>query len=97
MQWHNETFELPENAVRLAENKVCLNQMYPIGSYVLAFQVHPKIEMQILNLFIQHVAQQPKTQHLDRQLLDNLKHSQAQQFSVGNWRLNRAIDYLLKA
>ena len=71
--------------------------MYPIGNYVLAFQFHPEIEMEVLNLFIRHVAQQLKTQDLDRQLLDNLKHSQAQQFSVGNWRLNRAIDYLLKA
>ena len=71
--------------------------MYPIGNYVFAFQFHSEIEMQILNLFIRHAEQQLKTQDLDRQLLDNLKHSQAQQFSIGNWRLNRAIDYLLKA
>ena len=97
LQWHSETFELPKSAIRLAENKACPNQMYQIGKHVLGFQFHPEIEMEVLALFIQHAEQQAKTQDLDLQLLDQLKHSQVQQFSVGNRLLNRAIDYLLKA
>lgn len=38
--WHNETFELPEGAVRLAHSKGCRNQAFRYGERVLALQFH---------------------------------------------------------
>jgi GMP synthase-like glutamine amidotransferase len=39
-QWHDDTFSLPENAVRLAGNDVAQNQAFRIGRAVYGFQFH---------------------------------------------------------
>ncbi len=44
MQWHEDTFELPDEATRLAENDDCLNQAYRIGRSTYAVQFHPEVD-----------------------------------------------------
>ncbi|RUW31317.1 MULTISPECIES: type 1 glutamine amidotransferase [unclassified Mesorhizobium] len=39
-QWHDDTFDLPETAVRLAGNEVATNQAFRIGRAVYGFQFH---------------------------------------------------------
>ncbi|MER8367508.1 type 1 glutamine amidotransferase [Mesorhizobium sp. M0306] len=39
-QWHDDTFVLPETAVRLAGNAVAANQAFRIGRAVYGFQFH---------------------------------------------------------
>ncbi|MER8830363.1 type 1 glutamine amidotransferase [Mesorhizobium sp. M0938] len=39
-EWHDDTFVLPENAVRLAGNDVAENQAFRIGRAVYGFQFH---------------------------------------------------------
>ena len=39
-QWHDDTFSLPENAVRLAGNDIAENQAFRIGRAVYGFQFH---------------------------------------------------------
>ncbi|TIR68373.1 MAG: GMP synthase, partial [Mesorhizobium sp.] len=39
-QWHDDTFDLPEKAVRLAGNDVAANQAFRIGRAVYGFQFH---------------------------------------------------------
>jgi GMP synthase-like glutamine amidotransferase len=39
-QWHDDTFALPENAVRLAGNDIAENQAFRIGRAVYGFQFH---------------------------------------------------------
>lgn len=50
--WHNETFELPPNAVRLAESDACLNQGYQIGDRVIGLQFHPEVTVDTLQQWI---------------------------------------------
>jgi len=38
--WHGETFDLPPNAVRLAESAACANQAFQIGPRAIALQFH---------------------------------------------------------
>ncbi len=38
--WHGETFELPAQAVLLAESEGCRNQAFQLGTHVLALQFH---------------------------------------------------------
>lgn len=44
MQWHEDTFDMPDEAVRLAENDDCANQAYRIGRSTYAFQFHPEVD-----------------------------------------------------
>ncbi|ESY98916.1 type 1 glutamine amidotransferase [Mesorhizobium sp. LNHC209A00] len=39
-QWHDDTFELPDDAVRLAGNDVAENQAFRVGRAVYGFQFH---------------------------------------------------------
>jgi GMP synthase (glutamine-hydrolysing) len=40
MEWHQDTFELPEGAELLVAGERCRNQAFRIGSHVYAFQFH---------------------------------------------------------
>lgn len=97
MQWHSETFEVPKGGVRLAENNVCLNQMYQIGKNVLGFQFHPEITPQVLNAFIESEEEEKVFDGPYVQSFDSLKKSSPQDFFNSNQLLNTAIDYVLEA
>lgn len=40
LHWHGDQFEIPSNAIRLAETGVCPNQAFSVGSNVLGLQFH---------------------------------------------------------
>lgn len=44
MQWHEDTFDMPDEAVRLATNADCANQAYRIGRSTYAVQFHPEVD-----------------------------------------------------
>jgi GMP synthase-like glutamine amidotransferase len=97
MQWHSETFEIPKGGVRLAENNVCLNQMYQIGKNVLGFQFHPEITPQVLDAFIESEEEEKVFDGPYVQSFDTLRKSVPQDFFASNQLLNTAIDYVLEA
>lgn len=96
MQWHSETFEIPKGAVRLAENKICTNQMYQIGENVLGFQFHPEITPKVLKDFIENEEHEKQFSELFKPQIEILKKSKKEQFKAGNILLNSAIDYVLR-
>jgi GMP synthase-like glutamine amidotransferase len=46
MQWHFDTFDLPDGAVRLCGSRACDNQAFAWGDRVLALQFHPEMTRQ---------------------------------------------------
>lgn len=43
MQWHGDTFDLPQGAVRLASNVNYENQAFSYENHVMAMQFHPEV------------------------------------------------------
>ena len=97
MQWHSETFEIPRGGVRLAENKVCQNQMYQIGRNVLGFQFHPEMTPHALQLLIDNEEDTAVFNGEYVQSIAELKKSIKSRFEQGNQLLNRAIEYVVNA
>lgn len=54
LHWHGDTFDLPENAVLLAETPVCKNQAYLIGDRVIGLQFHFEMTAEALDIMISH-------------------------------------------
>jgi len=97
LQWHSETFEIPKGAIRLAENKVCLNQMYQIGRNVLGFQFHPEMTPHALALLIEGEEEMAVFNGTYVQPIAELKRTLKSKFEQGNRLLNQAIDYVVSA
>ena len=43
-QWHGDTFELPEGAVRLASSPLCRNQAFRLEDKIYGFQFHLEVD-----------------------------------------------------
>jgi GMP synthase-like glutamine amidotransferase len=97
MQWHSETFEIPKGGVRLAENRVCRNQLYQIGRNVLGFQFHPEMTPHALQLLIENEEDSAVFNGEYVQPIAELKKTIKSKFEQGNQLLNRAIEYVLNA
>ncbi|MRG47141.1 amidotransferase [Chitinophaga sp. SYP-B3965] len=54
LHWHGDTFDLPENAVHLAETSICKNQAYRIGDRVIGLQFHFEMTPEALDVMISH-------------------------------------------
>ena len=44
LHWHGDTFDLPQNATRLASTTICENQAFAYGTNALALQFHIEAE-----------------------------------------------------
>ncbi len=58
LSWHEDTFELPQQAVLLAESQACAHQAFQYRRHVLAFQFHPESTPQNMQLFLADIGYQ---------------------------------------
>jgi GMP synthase-like glutamine amidotransferase len=47
-QWHGDTFDIPDGAVRLAESDLCPNQAYRIGNNMYGLQFHVEVTEEMI-------------------------------------------------
>jgi GMP synthase-like glutamine amidotransferase len=52
MQWHQDTFDLPDGAVLLMSGPRCVNQAFRLGDSVYAFQFHLETTKPILRTWV---------------------------------------------
>lgn len=52
MQWHEDTFSLPENGTRLMTGPTCLNQAFRYGETTYGFQCHFEVSEELANTWI---------------------------------------------
>lgn len=48
-QWHDDSFDLPESAVRLARSESCSNQAFEWGGNAYGLQFHPEVDGRIVS------------------------------------------------
>ncbi len=51
-QWHGDTFEIPEGAVRLASSPTCTNQAFRYRSNVYGFQFHLEVDERLVERWL---------------------------------------------
>lgn len=75
MQWHFDTFDLPEQAQLLMTNYICRNQAYRIGRNVYGFQFHLEVTPDIVMswLVMKNAWIEANYPHLDRELREQVE------------------------
>jgi GMP synthase (glutamine-hydrolysing) len=63
MEWHQDTFDLPDGAELLATGERCRNQAFRIGRHVYAFQFHFEASRTILRSWVRANRDFLKQQH----------------------------------
>ena len=48
MQWHNDTFDLPEEAVLLMTSETCRHQAFRVGRFAYGFQCHFEVTVDMI-------------------------------------------------
>jgi GMP synthase-like glutamine amidotransferase len=56
LHWHGETFDLPEDAVRLASSDACVNQAFEFNKKALGLQFHLEVQPEGLQKLIENSA-----------------------------------------
>lgn len=51
-QWHGDTFNIPDGAVKLAESDLCENQAYRIGNNIYGLQFHVEVTDEMIYQWI---------------------------------------------
>jgi GMP synthase-like glutamine amidotransferase len=47
-QWHNDSFSIPEQGIRLAFTETCHNQAFRVGARAWGLQFHPEVSREIV-------------------------------------------------
>ncbi len=51
-QWHGDTFDIPDGALKLAESDLCPNQAYRIGNNIYGLQFHVEVTDEMIYQWI---------------------------------------------
>lgn len=93
--WHNETFQLPYKAVRLAESVACVNQGYQIGDRVIGLQFHPEVTLETMQHWIKEAGDtlKPSTFVQPSKIMTDLA---VDKVAAAHKQLYRVLDYLVR-
>jgi GMP synthase-like glutamine amidotransferase len=59
VEWHDDTFDIPTEAVRLASSAACANQAFRYGQRAYGLQFHPEVSPEMLSSWFADFPQQP--------------------------------------
>lgn len=100
LSWHGDTFEIPKDAIWLAENEACANQAFQYGDRVLGFQFHPEITPSNLAMFLSDNGYDEMMKGVTEskyvQSPEQIVNVTIEQFHAANQLLERALDYVTR-
>lgn len=59
LHWHDDTFDIPPGAVRLASSEACANQAFKVGERILGLQFHLECSRHNLQAMIRNAGNDP--------------------------------------
>jgi len=59
LHWHQDTFDLPPNAVGLAASESTPNQAYRVGRHAYGLQFHVELDRRLLDLWMEIAPEEP--------------------------------------
>ena len=65
MQWHDDTFDLPDGAVPLMTGETVANQVYRVGASTYGFQCHLEVRAHIVEGWIGAASAETRAAHAD--------------------------------
>ena len=90
--WHGDTFDLPEECVRLFESEACLNQAFLYKENVLGLQFHFEVTEESMKQMVVHGANE-LIENKTIQSADKIL-SQTKLIESNNLKMNAILDYL---
>ena len=63
-QWHGDTFDIPDGAVRLATSDKCRNQAYRYGNKIYGFQFHLEVDEAMIHRWLEAPTNQKELEEL---------------------------------
>jgi GMP synthase-like glutamine amidotransferase len=93
-QWHGDTFDIPEKAVKLFQSEVCSNQAFIFDNRVLALQFHYEATAESINEMLIHGADElipAATVQSAQEIRENIHLT-----TGNNERMYEILDYLAK-
>jgi len=72
MQWHYDTFDLPEGSELLCSSEACRNQAFRLGSRVIGLQFHPEMTFEEVATVVERDGPVPGGRHV--QPVDEILH-----------------------
>lgn len=63
-QWHGDTFELPDGAVRLASSPLCRNQAFRLEDKIYGFQFHLEVDEPMIERWLEVPANREEIEEL---------------------------------
>lgn len=94
LHWHGDMFDIPENAIHLAESAACKNQAYLFGKKVLGLQFHFEVTIESLTQMINYSRNSLIPESFiqsEREILD-----QADSIFDNNKKMHQILDFLSK-
>jgi GMP synthase (glutamine-hydrolysing) len=90
--WHGDTFDLPREAIRVAEGEACVNQAFMCSPKVIGLQFHLEMKLADVTALLRHcpedLAEGPYVQSPAEMLADG------ERFAVANAALHYILDHL---
>ena len=93
--WHGETFELPANAVLLANSVACNNQIFQLGKQVIGLQCHLETTEENARSMVLHCADELTGGSFIQDADAILSASEAQYQQLAEW-MATVLDYVTR-